>query len=342
MFSPDRLGKGLGLIKVRGGCFHPQQIGIGGKGKPADNASVKGIRVTQLEKAFLGAFAGNERLVAVINVGCDQLGAFSIGARHDDGRNAGNIGGKSCRVQISHRLAYRDQHFAAHMAAFLFRCQLVFKMHAGNTGLDIVTGQFKRVQRPAKAGLGISDDGCEPVGIASAFQRLDLVGALQCAVDPACEFGPAICRIERLVGIHAARRVGIGGNLPARQINGLEAGADHLHGLVAGHGTKRRHIILGGEKMPEFVSAMACQRVVDTNRAGQLLDICHAVITLRVGKAAGGCLAVLLERLLVACCISGSCGVCRHSALRPCRRIDDVLRAGIDRDRHLSKEKNEN
>ena len=94
--------------------------------------------------------------------------------------------------------------------------------------------------------------------------------------------------------------------------------------------------------MPEFVRAMACQRVVDTNRAGQLLDICHAVITLRVGKAAGGCLAVLLERLLVACCISGSCGVCRHSALRPCRRIDDVVWAGIDRTRHLSKEKNEN
>ena len=67
-------------------------------------------------------------------------------------------------------LLNRDQHLAAHMAAFLLRGQLVLEMDACDAGLDIAARQFERVQRAAKAGLGIGDDRGEPVDLAIAFK----------------------------------------------------------------------------------------------------------------------------------------------------------------------------
>ena len=46
--------------------------------------------------------------------------------------------------------------------------------------------------------------------------------------------GPEFAGIERLVGIHRAGRIGVGGDLPAGEVDRLQPGADHLHGLVAG------------------------------------------------------------------------------------------------------------
>ena len=61
-------------------------------------------------------------------------------------------------------------------------------MYAGHARFDIVAGQFKRIQRATKAGLGIGDNRGEPVNIAFAFEGLDLVGPLQRAVNATGEF----------------------------------------------------------------------------------------------------------------------------------------------------------
>jgi hypothetical protein len=41
-----------------------------------------------------------------------------------------------------------------------------------------------------------------------------------------------------LIGIHLAGKVGVGRNLPAAEIDCLEAGADLLNGLIAGKSAK--------------------------------------------------------------------------------------------------------
>jgi hypothetical protein len=90
---------------------------------------------------------------------------------------------------------------------------------------------------------------------ALALCRLDLVGALQRAVDPLGELGRRVRRIERLVGIHRGSRVGIGRDLPARQVDRLQAGANHLHGLVAGQRTERVDEVFAVEQLPQAICA---------------------------------------------------------------------------------------
>src|SRR5258708_1221352 len=80
--------------------------------------------------------------------------------------------------------------------------------------LGIGLHDLERVQRTAEARFGVGDDGHEPVDLGAAFRMLDLVGALEGAVDTAAELGAGIGRIEALVRIHRARGVGVGRDLP--------------------------------------------------------------------------------------------------------------------------------
>ena len=76
-------------------------------------------------------------------------------------------------------LLRRHQNLAAEMAAFLLGRELVLEMDAGGAGLDHRLHQLEGVERAAEAGLGIGDDRREVIGVAAAFERLDLVGALE-------------------------------------------------------------------------------------------------------------------------------------------------------------------
>ena len=86
---------------------------------------------------------------------------------------------------------------------------------------------------PPKSGLGVGDDRLQPVDFVFAFGVMNLVGTRQGLVDLAYHVRHRVDRIERLIRIHLPAAVGVGGNLPAGQINRLEAGLDLLHGLVA-------------------------------------------------------------------------------------------------------------
>lgn len=202
-----------------------------------DGAGDTGLdAVLDLVEAFHRA-AGilvDEGLVALIDVGGQQLGGLGVGAGDDQCRHAHDVGGKPRGIQVADVRRGRDENLAAEMAALLFRCQLVLEMNARGAGFDEGLHDLEGIQRSAETGFRVGDDRREP-GIdrkALAFGGLDLVGALQRAVDALGEFRRGIGRIERLVRIHGGSRVGIRRDLPARQIDRLEPGADHLHGLL--------------------------------------------------------------------------------------------------------------
>ncbi len=71
---------------------------------------------------------------------------------------------------------------------------------------------------------------------------MNLVGAQKCVIDSANNFGYAIGGIQTLIGIHLAGKIGIGGNLPAGEVNCFQPGFHLLQCLIACEGTKRLDI----------------------------------------------------------------------------------------------------
>jgi hypothetical protein len=109
---------------------------------------------------------------------------------------------------------------------------------------------------------------------------VDLIGALERVVDPAYHGGNAVHRIEALVGIHLPRAVGVRRNLPAAQIDPLEAGRHLLHRLVAGQGAQRAHRRPGGDQVPQALGAQPRQRMLDVDAATQAHHVLRAVAAL--------------------------------------------------------------
>ena len=181
-----------------------------------------------------------------------------------------------------------DQDLAAHVAAFLLGGELVLDVDARGAGLDEGPGDLERVEDAPETGLRVGDDGDQPVDAAAAVQRLDLVGPAQRVVDAPDQLGPAVARIEALVGIHRARLVVVGGDLPARQVDGLEPRPHHLHGLVAGHRAERPHRFVPLKQAPQPLRAPAGERVFDANAPRQPLDLGERVVAANAGKASGG------------------------------------------------------
>ena len=243
--------KRLGVVQIGVGGLPPQQVGDVGVGQAARDAVVQAGAFLQAEEALGRAVvAVDEGLVALVDVRGDQLGAFGVGAGDRDRGRAHDVGGQAGGDQIAAMRLGRDQDLAAQVAALLLGGQLVLEVDAGGTRLDEGLHDLEAVQRAAETGLGVGDDGGEPVALGAALGMLDLVGALQGAVDAAAQLGRGIGRVQRLVRIHGPGGVGVGGDLPARQIDGLQARADHLHGLVAGHGAQGVDVGLASAAAP--------------------------------------------------------------------------------------------
>ena len=183
------------------------------------------------------------------------------------------------------------------MAALLFRRQLVLEVHRRGAGLDHGLHQLEDVERAAEAGFGIGDDRDEEVEVAGGdavglLHRLDLVGALQRLVDATDDRWNAVDRVEALVWVHVARRVGVGRDLPAAQVDGLEAGLDLLHGLVAGEGAEGGHEVFGAQQFPQAPGAVLGEGLADLHRAGEPAHIGRRVgagdVLPAVGSVVGG------------------------------------------------------
>ncbi len=283
------LGEAPGVVQIGVGGLPPQDIGVFGVGQAARDAVIQPRAFLQAEEALGRAVvAVDEGAIALVHVRGDQLGAFGVGTGHDQGRGAHDVGGQARGDQVALMRLGRDQNLAAEVAAFLLRRQLVLEMDARSAGLDEGLHDLEAVQRPAETGLGVGHDGHEPVPLGAALGVLDLVGALQGAVDAAAQFRCGVGRVQRLVRIHGPGGVGVGRDLPARQIDGLQPGPDHLHGLVSGHGAEGVDIGLVVKQLPQAVGSALGQGVGDRDRAAQTQDVFRRIGPLDTVEAADG------------------------------------------------------
>ena len=171
------------------------------------------------------------------------------------------------------------------MAAFFFGGQLVLEMNAGRTRLNHSLHQLIGVERAAEPGLGIGNDRRHPVSAVIALRMGDLIDAAQRVVDAPDHVRDRIHGVQRLIGVHLSRCVRVGGNLPAGEIDRPRPGLDLLHRLVAGQGAKRRDIRLGFQQVPESRGTHFGQRVTNSERSGEPLDIGRAVVAPDAGEA---------------------------------------------------------
>src|SRR6185437_15563303 len=138
----------------------------------------------------------------------------------------------------------------------------------------------------------------------------DLVGPHERVVDPADDGGHRVGRVQALVGVGLAGQVGVGGDLPAGQVDGPEAGPDLLHGLVAGQGAKSVDVPAGVQQRPQPLGPEPGQRVLLLDRAAQADHVGGAVGPLDPGPArVGGPLPADRGDLLVHALAGVSAGV---------------------------------
>ena len=235
------------------------------------------------EEALGRALAGQELAVALVDVAREQRRGERVGARDEDGRHVEHVGGEPRGDERPDELARRDEHLAAEVAALLLRRELVLEVDAGGARLDERLHQLERVQRPAEAGLGVGDDRREPVRAVLALGRVDLVGAQQRVVDPLDERGGAVRRVEALVRVRVPGEVRVGRDLPAGEVDRLQPGLHHLHGLRAGERAERGDVGLLVQELPEPLGTEARERVLDAEAPAQPLDVLLRVRPLDAG-----------------------------------------------------------
>ena len=234
----DRLGEPPGVLEVRRPGLAPDEVGIWRVGEAAGDGLVEsGAGAVE---ALRRALAGEELRVGGIDVARDHVGGLGVRAGDEDGRDAHDVGGEARGDEVADGLLGRQEHLAAHVPALLLRGELVLEVHARGAGLDHRLHELEDVQRAAEAGLGVGHDRGEPVALVATLGVVDLVRALQRLVDAADDVGDAVGRVEALVRVHLAGEVRVGGDLPAGEVDRLEAGLDLLDRLVAGQRARAR------------------------------------------------------------------------------------------------------
>src|SRR3546814_10671426 len=95
------------------------------EGEPALDGMIDPGAVLQAEEALGRALAGEEFVIALVDVRGDELGAFGVGARDHQRRHPRHVGGQPCGLEVADMRLGRDLHLAADMAALLFRGGLI-------------------------------------------------------------------------------------------------------------------------------------------------------------------------------------------------------------------------
>ena len=283
------VGEPLRVAQVGLAGFPPQQVGIGSIGQTAGDRVVVADTRLDAEETLGGSVVGDERAVALIDVGGQQLRRLGVGAAQQDGVHTFHVGRQAGGVQGADVLADRHQDLAAQMAALLLGRQLVFKVDARGAAGDHRAHQFVGVQRAAEAGFRVGDDRRHPVGAVflppgppsdCAIWSQRRSALLMARTTLGTEFD----RIQRLVGIHFAAGVGVAGHLPAGQIDRLQAGLDLLHRLIAGQRAQGVHERFGFQQVPQAGGAHFRQRVADAEGTGQALNILRRVVPADAGE----------------------------------------------------------
>ena len=160
--------------------------------------------------------------VALVDVAGDQRRRMRVGAGDEQRRTPQTSAASRAALSVRMNALRRHENLAAEMAALLFRGELILEVDAGGARLDHRLHQLEGVERAAEAGFGVGDDRREPVGRGVALElwrsgrRAGSVLLMRRTTS-----GTDVGRIERLVGIHLAGVVGVGGDLPAGQVDRL-------------------------------------------------------------------------------------------------------------------------
>ena len=115
----DGLGEFARVLEVGVAGLEPDEVGVRGESEAARDAMVEAGAVLEAVEALGRPLAGDERPVALVDVGGDELGAFGVGAGDEDRRDAADVGGEARGVEVADRGLGRDQHLAAQVAALL-------------------------------------------------------------------------------------------------------------------------------------------------------------------------------------------------------------------------------
>ena len=268
----DGLGEAASLVEIGLGRFTPQQIRVGSEGKGTGDRKVEAS--SDPEKPFGGAaVGGDEGCVGGIDVRRDELRAVGICPGDEHGGHIQDVRGQPRRDKRPNELAGRNEDFAAEVTALFRRRELIFEVNACGTGLDHGLHQLKCVEWPAEARLGIRHDRSVPIAGGLSVSVIDHVRPLQGLVDVPYQRRHAVGRIQALIRIHLARGVVVRRDLPTADVNGLEAGPYLLDRLVTGDGAKGGNVVLAADQVPETARAQLSQRVSNTNRPAQTIDV---------------------------------------------------------------------
>jgi hypothetical protein len=236
-------------------------------------------------EALGGALAGQELLVVRVVVAGQQVRGFRVGARNHEGRNTRDVRGQARRHQLVDGFVGGHQHLAAHVPAFLRGGELVFEVHAGRAGANHGLGQLEGIEVAAETGLGIRDDGRQPVDAGVVFERVDLVRAQQRIVDALDHLGDGVDGVQALVRVHLSGAVAVTGHLPAGAVDSLQSRLHRLHGLVARDAAEPGDDGFLVQQLPEFLRSQARERVFDVHRAAQPQHVGCRVGTLDAAPA---------------------------------------------------------
>ena len=218
----DSLCKATRQFQIRRGGFTPDQVSIW-RIRQATADRLLNARMST-EEAFTGTLASNKFTVIRVAIGGNQIRRISIGTGNQQGWNARHVSCQTRRDQFLNSFLSWHQNFAAHVTAFFHGRQLIFEVNCRCTGFNHRFHQFKGIQDTAKTGFRIGNDRQEVIDIAriarlNARGPLDLIGTTEGVVDPLHHSWHRVCRIERLIRIHAGRQVSVRRYLPSRQID---------------------------------------------------------------------------------------------------------------------------
>ena len=158
-----------------------------------------------------------------------------IGAGDQHRRHVEDVGGQPCRRQRA------GSNWPVGTSTLPPRCPHFFSARADPRSgrraapasiIDFISSNaFSAPPKPASASATI---GTSQSMSPRALRPLDLVGAQERVVEPPHHRRHAVRRIEALVGIGRLGRVRVARHLPAREVDRLQTGAHHLHGLASG------------------------------------------------------------------------------------------------------------
>jgi hypothetical protein len=133
---------------------------------------------------------------------------------------------------------------------------------------------------PPKAGFGIGHDRLQESMLSSPSAWCSWSARSKVLLMRLTTSGTELAGYSDWSGYISPGHVGVGGDLPAAEVDRLQAGLDLLHRLVAGQRAERVDEVFLVQRFPQPLGAAPGQGVLDPHRAAQAYHVLGAVIAL--------------------------------------------------------------